>query len=154
MTKKLKKTQEHKKPTLGSACDAAKDIVNGQRQDTYGNPEDSFSFISLYWNTWILHRTGFDPQLNAFDVAMLMDLFKTARCCGQAFSRDNYIDKIGYTTIAVDRIIPQLQAKRLECAAATLDATKKRYKTARGPWWRRVLAKIFGARPKRHSPAA
>ena len=34
----------------------APDIINGERQDQYGSPEDSFSLIADYWTTFLKSR--------------------------------------------------------------------------------------------------
>ena len=83
-------------------------IITGERQDTYGNPEDSFAIIADFWNTYLANRSG--PLnatvmgITALDVAHMMSLFKHARLLGQRPSRDNYIDAIGYLAIAADRL--------------------------------------------------
>jgi hypothetical protein len=79
----------------------AEKTINGERQDTYGNPEYSFEFIAAYWTAYIDHE---DVTLSAIDVAHMMALFKIARMSGQKFDRDNYRDAIGYLGIAADRL--------------------------------------------------
>ena len=37
----------------GRILQEAHDIINGQRQTEYGNPEDSFGEIAFAWNWWI-----------------------------------------------------------------------------------------------------
>ena len=82
----------------------ASDIINGERQDSYGKPEDSFQIIAEFWNTYIVHKHEHDVTLNAKDIAIMMSLFKHARMLGQKESRDNYIDAAGYLAIAADRL--------------------------------------------------
>ena len=84
----------------------AHDIINGERQDQYGNPEDSFETIADLWNAYLYNR--FHDRaiaLNALDIPHLMTLFKIARMLGQGNKRDNYTDAIGYLAIAADRIL-------------------------------------------------
>ena len=89
----------------GAALQQAIDIINGERQDVYGSPEDSFSLISDYWTTYLRSRSpeianaGF--CLFAEDVAMMMVLFKIAREANQ-HKRDNIIDAAGYLGIYAD----------------------------------------------------
>ncbi len=96
----------------------ALDIINGDRQDKYGKPEDSFALIAEYWNSYlislqknILEKNGFNlkeyklvPMLDCKGVAEMMMLFKIARMSGQVPSLDNYLDLVGYAGIAADMV--------------------------------------------------
>ena len=68
--------------------------ILGARQDTYGNPEDSFSLISQYWSVYL--RIEITPT----QVADMMELLKIARRQNQQFHLDNYIDGAGYAILA------------------------------------------------------
>lgn len=74
----------------------ARDIVEGARQEEYGGPEDSFDRISRLWNAHLQNR-GIDAALTGADVALMMDLMKTARLVTTPDHRDSLVDKIGYT---------------------------------------------------------
>jgi len=110
---------------LGASLLEAEKIINGERQNSYGNPEDSFALIAKYWQTYIEDKSTklcedegcpyygvphiCNPyELTALDVSHMMILFKLARCVGQAPSRDNYIDIQGYSAIAADRLIKEV----------------------------------------------
>ena len=86
-------------------------IINGERQDQYGSPEDSFKIIGDFWNVYIRARFSqlkhVDFELTPLDVAHMMSLFKHARMLGQKVKRDNYIDAQGYLAIAADRLIEE-----------------------------------------------
>lgn len=96
----------------------ALDIINGDRQDTYGKPEDSFELIAEYWNSYlirlqknILKNKGFNPKeyklvpmIDCKGVAEMMMLFKIARMSGQKPNLDNYLDLVGYAGIAADMV--------------------------------------------------
>jgi hypothetical protein len=84
---------------LGQSLDEAKQIICGDRQDSYGNPEDSFSQIASLWTAYL------GRVILPSDVAHMMILFKVARCLGQKITRDNYIDIQGYAAIAADRLM-------------------------------------------------
>ena len=77
-------------------------IINGERQDTYGKPEDSFNIIANYWNCYLRFKDH--DGYTAKDVARMMTLFKLARMHGQKYSRDNWKDAIGYLAIEADRL--------------------------------------------------
>lgn len=94
----------------GSVLDEAKAIINGERQDVYGSPEDSFQLIANYWNTYLNSVGDFEriPEtqddavnLTAGDVALMMTLFKIAREANQ-HKRDNVRDAAGYMGIYAD----------------------------------------------------
>lgn len=78
-------------------------IINGERQDMYGAPENSFALIALYWQAYIDQVK--DRPLNSVDVGNLQILFKMARCSGQKTCRDNYVDIAGYAAIVADRLM-------------------------------------------------
>lgn len=78
---------------------AAKQIVNGHRQDDYGAPEDSFQNIANYWNAYlaqVIHKR--EEGLTAKDVALMMVLFKIARL-GHGYTTDSVVDICGYAAI-------------------------------------------------------
>jgi phage FluMu protein Com len=79
-------------------------IINGERLDTYGKPEDSFKIIARFWKIYLAARPKLPESLNALDVAHMMTLFKLARLLGQKPERDNYRDACGYLAIAADRL--------------------------------------------------
>lgn len=68
----------------------ANEMVNGQREEDYGTPENNFNNIADVWS-WYL-----DLELSALDVANMMTLMKMARIKGNSFKADSYIDAIGY----------------------------------------------------------
>jgi len=85
-------------PTLSRADS----IINGERQSTYGSPEDSFQIIAELWDVYLKHRKP--GNLRPDDIAIMMSLFKHARILGQKFSKDNAIDACGYLAIYNDRL--------------------------------------------------
>jgi hypothetical protein len=69
----------------GKVLKKALEIINGERQDSYGNPEDSFALIAEYWSTYLRakkKRSGSDTSVYPIDVAEMMALFKIARMSG------------------------------------------------------------------------
>lgn len=83
----------------------ADEIIHGERQDQYGDPEDSFDLIADYWNAYILKKT--EVCLDAADVAIMLALMKIARMSGQEWQGDNAVDACGYLAILNDRIKPE-----------------------------------------------
>lgn len=83
-----------------------KKIICNDRNEQYGEPEDSFEKIADYWTTYIKHNCvapGADCGVDARDVAIMMVLFKLGRMETSYFaSYDSFIDAIGYMTCATD----------------------------------------------------
>jgi len=79
----------------------AKQTITSDRQDQYGDAEDSFSTIGQFWTTFLRarHPRLEIPHIKGSDVALMLDLMKTAR---QAVTQkhDNLVDKAGYTALA------------------------------------------------------
>ena len=67
----------------GNVLLEAIDIINGERQDVYGSPEDSFALIAEYWTLYITSRIDPEDELSASDIAIMMTLFKIAREANQ-----------------------------------------------------------------------
>lgn len=93
----------------------ADEIINGERQDQYGNPEDSFEIIAEYWSTYltakkdeVVHFIEMPLagliEMDAQDVAIMLALMKIARMSGQKWHKDNAVDACGYLAILNDRI--------------------------------------------------
>lgn len=92
----------------GLILDEAKKVINGERKDVYGAPEDSFELIAEYWNIYLnsLKKGGVNhgiPILKAQDISMMMVLFKIARESNQK-KLDNIKDACGYLGIYADLI--------------------------------------------------
>lgn len=68
----------------------ANEIVNGQREQQYGNPEDNFQMIADLWSAYL--RADVSPV----DVAMMMGLLEIARISTGIFKEDSFVDLAGY----------------------------------------------------------
>jgi hypothetical protein len=73
-------------------------IICNDRQDTHGNPENTFALIATYWETYLR------MHISDHDVAVLMALFKIARLQVNPQHQDNILDGIGYLAIAGELI--------------------------------------------------
>lgn len=76
--------------------DKAKSIINGERQGTYGNAEDSFAVIAQMWSAYL------GRELKSSDVANMMILMKVARNSSGVYKDDNWIDICGYAALGGD----------------------------------------------------
>lgn len=73
----------------------ANQCVNGERDEQYGTPEQSFETIAAFWTAYLRSR-GINCDILSADVAAMMALLKIARIsCGQQ-KLDNWIDLAGY----------------------------------------------------------
>ena len=104
----LKKEVEEQAPadnqTRGEVLKEALKTINGERQDVYGNPEDSFKLIGEYWSSY-LKANGMIVEefvISPREVAEMLALFKIARMSGQKPAIDNYVDASGYLGLAGD----------------------------------------------------
>ena len=92
---KEKERMEKREECLRTACE----IVNGARQECYGDAEDNFQTIATLWESY-LKATGCNVLIDSKDVAMMMILLKVARAASHGTHLDNYIDISGYAACA------------------------------------------------------
>ena len=85
----------------GAILDKAKAIINGERQDAYGKPEDAFAVIGAYWTTYLGSKLQPGASVSAGDVSLLMVLLKIAREAHQ-HKEDNLVDAAGYLALYAD----------------------------------------------------
>lgn len=79
-----------------SVLDSAKEAVCGDRQQSYGTPENNFSLIAKLWSVYL------GKEISAQDVAMLMVLFKTARIKSGTATKDSFVDIAGYAACGAE----------------------------------------------------
>ncbi len=82
---------------MTSMTEEAKQIVDGKRQEDYGNINDSFQRIAGLWSAY----TGF--TIDKYDVAKMMMLLKISRA-KNGNHRDSYVDIVGYVE-CVDKLL-------------------------------------------------
>jgi hypothetical protein len=76
----------------------ANEYITKDRAATHGEAEDSFAQIAAAWTWWLNDRLS--APVTAYDVAMMMVLFKLARAKGNPQHIDNFVDGAGYLAIA------------------------------------------------------
>jgi hypothetical protein len=79
-----------------SVLNEAERIVNGQRANTYGGPEDSFKTIAKLWEGYTTRE--FSPA----DVAVMLALLKIARLKHSPEHRDSWVDLAGYAACGAE----------------------------------------------------
>ena len=82
-------------------------IINGVRQEEYGDPEKNFLAVAHMWNSYL---ASIDRYILPADVANMMMLFKLARIMTGDGSRDTDVDLVGYALLGAD--IRQAMAER------------------------------------------
>lgn len=85
----------------GTVLTEAKEIINGKRNDQYGEPEDSFEGIALRWGRYLSKKNNKDIIINPIDVAHMMAELKMERELNSP-KRDNLADACGYLAIKAD----------------------------------------------------
>lgn len=101
-----------KNETRGQALLKAHTVINGEREQQYGAPEDSFPEIAHQWNWWL--KDKLTKPITAADAAMMMGLMKLARERGGAGKQDNVVDCAGYLGLYDDMRVEQLQRVKIE----------------------------------------
>ena len=83
--------------------------VTGKRTQDYGTPENNFETIADFWNVYLCNlakNQGYDywniPSISATDVALMMDLLKTARLITSPNHADSWVDKAGYSACGAE----------------------------------------------------
>lgn len=86
--------------TRESILDRARECVCGERDKSYGGPEDSFRTIALLWENYLNARpSDVSPgEIGAEDVAAMMALLKIARLASNSGHMDSWVDLAGYAS--------------------------------------------------------
>lgn len=79
-------------------CDEALLTINGERQDQYGNPEDTFAQIAALWTAYLCDGQTV-AEITSPMVADMMILLKIAREKGGRGKKDNFVDILGYAML-------------------------------------------------------
>lgn len=82
-------------------------VISVDRTATHGEAENSFATIAGVWSWWLSVRQP--GPLSAMDVAVMMDLFKTARIASNPTHRDNWLDKVGYSALGYELSLEEVQ---------------------------------------------
>ncbi len=81
-----------------SILQEAERLVNGDRQQSYGDASESFERIADFWHAYLKTKLKGDAHISAKDVAAMMILLKISRSvtCNK---RDNWVDIAGYAEL-------------------------------------------------------
>lgn len=97
-------------PTFNNRTDIlheANYLVNGDRNDTYGDPIDDFSTTAEFWSTYLRRIVDRREtlQLKPHDVAVMMNLLKVSRLSWSPEKRDHWTDSAGYIACGWDCVV-------------------------------------------------
>lgn len=91
--------------TREETLDRAKAVVTGERESTYGGPEDSFRLIANLWEPYIMSKcasSGVLVCIEPEDVAILLALLKIARLASSPAHEDSWVDLAGYAACGAE----------------------------------------------------
>lgn len=81
-----------------SILQEAERLVNGDRQQSYGDATESFERIADFWHTYLKAKLKDTEHISAKDVASMMILMKVSRSV-TSDKRDNWVDIAGYAEL-------------------------------------------------------
>lgn len=85
-----------------SVLNEANRIVNGERANTYGGPEDSFKTIAGLWEAYLTKPGKTFVTISPSDVAIMLALLKVARLKNSPNHRDSWVDLAGYAACGAE----------------------------------------------------
>lgn len=87
-----------------SILEEAIQLINGDRNDSYGDPVDDFKTTASLWQTYLSRTISARGRLVLMphDIAVMMDLLKIARISWSPEKRDHWADLGGYTGLGWD----------------------------------------------------
>ena len=96
------------KSPRGSILEDALHIINGERTDAHGKPENCFPLIAELWTTYLSSKGKLNREtasfISAADVCFLMHLLKIARIISGSAVEDSVADAAGYLGLYWDFI--------------------------------------------------
>lgn len=82
--------------TRRECLETAEHMVDGNRQEDYGTPEDNFTVIAELWSAYLGNK-----KVSALDVSMMMALMKIARIKAGT-KEDSFVDLAGYAACGAE----------------------------------------------------
>lgn len=87
--------------TRDTLIGSAQTAINGEREQEYGNASENFDRIAALWEVVFGHGVTVEQ------VALCLDLLKTARLIENPTHRDSWVDKIGYSALGGELALSQ-----------------------------------------------
>ena len=82
--------------------DIAKEIIHGDREQTYGDPRFNLDTIARLWTVYLQRKfpsAMYNAEFTAEDVSQMMILLKTARLIHNPTHKDSLVDQAGYAAL-------------------------------------------------------
>jgi hypothetical protein len=79
----------------------AESLVNGDRNNQYGEPHQDFARTATLWNTYL----DLDEVIQPHDVAAMMMLLKLSRIHWSPDKQDSWVDAAGYAACGWDTVV-------------------------------------------------
>lgn len=95
----------HKKNPRSEILIETEEIINGKRNNDYGDPVEDFSTTANFWQTYLnrtVIRRGGELSLRPHDVAAMMMLLKLARLTWTPEEKDHWKDMVGYAALGFE----------------------------------------------------
>lgn len=90
----------------------AADLIDGDRNVSYGSPTQNFQNIADMWTIRFAHMLKDDAEFTAVDVADAMVLLKVARNIANT-KRDNFADIAGYAACGYEATLEPEEEEKL-----------------------------------------
>lgn len=87
-------------PRRRDILDDADDKIMGDRRVEYGDAQENFERIAALWTALDLHIGN--REYTAAQVALMLDLLKTARLAVNPTHTDSWVDKAGYSALGAE----------------------------------------------------
>ncbi len=84
--------------------DEAKELINGQRSEDYGDAYDNHARIADGWNIILRGAMLSHGHITPSHVTLMMDWMKTSRLLETIDHADSWVDKAGYTALGAEFI--------------------------------------------------
>ena len=101
-------TNNNKVTSRSALLAEAQSLIDGDRNNDYGDPYDDFSTTASLWETYLNRiieaRGEGELSLGAHDVAVMMILLKISRLSWTPQKRDHWVDIAGYAGCGWDCI--------------------------------------------------
>jgi hypothetical protein len=92
--------QESELPPRTKLLHEAARLINGDRNNDYGDPVDDFAMTAQLWQVYLRRameaRSLEEIYLDPHDVAVMMMLLKISRLSWTPAKRDHWLDIVGY----------------------------------------------------------
>jgi hypothetical protein len=96
-----------KKNNRSQVLAEANELINGDRNNQYGEPTDDFRKTADLWSVYLTSVAKAPVTLLPHDVAVLMMMLKVSRIAWSPNKRDNWTDLAGYAACGWDCVVAE-----------------------------------------------